>query len=75
MLRGVSADTADLVLTGEMSHHECLDLVSAGVTVILAANSNTERGYLARVRDKLSPLLPGVNIVISQVDRDPLQIM
>ena len=72
VLTGVGAD---LVVTGEMSHHEVLDMVSEGVTVILADHSNTERGYLARVRDKLAPVLPGVNIVISQVDRDPLEIM
>ena len=72
VLAGVSAD---LVITGEMSHHECLELVSGGVSVILADHSNTERGFLAVVREKLSPLLPGVNIVISSVDRDPLQIV
>merc|ERR1712098_750612 len=37
---------ADLVVTGEMSHHEVLDFVHKGVSVILADHSNTERGYL-----------------------------
>ena len=68
---------ADLIITGEMSHHECLDFVSAGVTVILAEHSNTERGYLKVVREKIINLLDNqdVNVHISSVDRDPLQIV
>ena len=59
-----------------MSHHEVLDFVHKGVTVILADHSNTERGYLILVKEKLEKLLgPEVNIIVSQVDRDPLQIV
>ena len=74
LLAGVKAD---MIITGEMSHHECLDFVSAGVTVILAEHSNTERGYLKVVREKIVSLLDNheVNVVISSVDRDPLQIV
>lgn len=66
---------ADLAVTGEMSHHEVLELAARGVTVILADHSNTERGYLALVKDKLSEQLDGVNVIVSSVDRDPLQIV
>jgi len=67
---------ADLVVTGEMSHHEVLDFVHKGVSVILADHSNTERGYLKIVKEKLQSLLGSeVKMVISQVDRDPLQIV
>lgn len=47
-------------MRGEMSHHEVLHFVSSGVTVIVVDHSNTEWGYLARVLNKLSLLLPGV---------------
>ena len=74
LLAGVKAD---IIITGEMSHHECLDFVSGGVSVILADHSNTERGYLKIVREKIMSLLDSqdINVVISSVDRDPLQIV
>lgn len=40
---------ADLLLTGEMSHHEVLAAVAKGQTVILTNHSNTERPYLSKV--------------------------
>jgi len=58
-----------------MSHHEVLDFVSAGVTVILADHSNTERGYLTHIQDTLSSMFDGVDVIVSKVDRDPLQIV
>ena len=68
---------ADIIITGEMSHHECLDFVSAGVSVILADHSNTERGYLRIVREKIISLLDSqdISVLLSSVDRDPLQIV
>ncbi|XP_060593558.1 NIF3-like protein 1, partial [Ruditapes philippinarum] len=38
--------TADLYVTGEMSHHEVLHAVYNNSAVILCDHSNTERGYL-----------------------------
>jgi len=65
---------ADLLLTGEMSHHEVLDAVHAGSSVILCHHSNTERGYFVSLRDKLTSLLgPSVDIFISETDKDPLE--
>ncbi|VDP71456.1 unnamed protein product [Echinostoma caproni] len=42
-----SAQIADVFVTGEMSHHDRLDAVSRGISVIIAGHSNTERGFLA----------------------------
>ncbi|XP_078730080.1 NIF3-like protein 1 [Lampetra fluviatilis] len=73
VLKGVQAD---LYLTGELSHHEVLDAVSRGVSVILCEHSNTERGFLPRLRllllDKLQHKL---HIHVSEVDRDPLTVV
>jgi len=67
---------ADLVLTGEMSHHEVLDFVHKGTTVILTEHSNCERGYLVQVARRLEGALgEGVTINISKVDRDPLVVV
>ncbi len=74
VLQGVCAD---LLLTGEMSHHQVLDATSRGSAVILCEHSNTERGYLQGIyRNKLEKALKGlVEVAVSSVDRDPLQIV
>ncbi|XP_050196541.1 NIF3-like protein 1 [Myiozetetes cayanensis] len=66
---------ADLYLTGEMSHHDVLDAVAKGISVILCEHSNTERGFLSELHDVLATHLQNkVNIVVSEKDRDPLQV-
>lgn len=73
VLQGVKAD---LYITGEMSHHEVLDAVSKGTSVILSEHSNSERGFLSVFKERLSAHLPeSVTIIISQKDKDPLQVM
>ncbi|XP_067938971.1 NIF3-like protein 1 [Watersipora subatra] len=66
---------AELYLTGEMSHHEVLHATSHGRSVILCEHSNTERGYLSCLQEKLTALLPSVEFVLSQLDADPLIII
>jgi putative NIF3 family GTP cyclohydrolase 1 type 2 len=66
---------ADLLLTGEMSHHEVLDAVHSGKTVILTWHSNSERGFLPTLVTKLtSSLFTGneVGFNVSKMDKDPL---
>jgi putative NIF3 family GTP cyclohydrolase 1 type 2 len=59
-----------------MSHHEVLDANHHGVTVILCDHSNTERGYLTVAKDKLTALLENqVEIILSEKDKDPLEIV
>ncbi|NWR94842.1 NIF3L protein, partial [Furnarius figulus] len=66
---------ADLYLTGEMSHHNVLDAVANGISVILCEHSNTERGFLSELRDTLAIHLQNkINIIVSEKDRDPLQV-
>ena len=73
VLRGCRAD---LLVTGEMSHHEVLDFVHKGISVILTEHSNCERGYLRLVKDKLVKALgEEVTVLVSKIDRDPLQIV
>uniref|UniRef100_A0A7M4EMV8 NIF3-like protein 1 n=1 Tax=Crocodylus porosus TaxID=8502 RepID=A0A7M4EMV8_CROPO len=72
VLQGVEAD---LYLTGEMSHHEVLDVVGNGISVILCEHSNSERGFLLELQDMLVTHLENkVNIIVSEIDRDPLQL-
>uniref|UniRef100_A0A3Q1GT07 NIF3-like protein 1 n=1 Tax=Acanthochromis polyacanthus TaxID=80966 RepID=A0A3Q1GT07_9TELE len=73
VLNGIKAD---LYVTGEMSHHEVLDAVAKGTSVILSDHSNSERGFLTVFRERLAVRLPdGVTVVVSKADRDPLEVV
>lgn len=73
VLNGVKAD---LYITGEMSHHEVLDVVAKGTNVILSDHSNSERGFLAVFRERLAVRLPdSITVVVSKADRDPLEVV
>ncbi|XP_028332300.1 NIF3-like protein 1 [Gouania willdenowi] len=73
VLNGVKSD---LYVTGEMSHHEVLDAVAKGTCVILSDHSNSERGFLSVIRERLAVRLPdNVTVTVSKADRDPLQVV
>jgi putative NIF3 family GTP cyclohydrolase 1 type 2 len=72
----LSGSSADLWITGEMSHHEVLDAVHAGTSVILCEHSNTERGFLKVFASKLTTLLDDqVCVQVSVKDADPLTVV
>lgn len=66
--------TADLFITGELSHHEVLDFNHKGTTVILTEHSNCERGYLGVFAGLLGKELgeDQLECIVSEKDRDPL---
>jgi dinuclear metal center YbgI/SA1388 family protein len=64
----------DLLLTGEMRHHDVLAQVEAGTSVILCDHTNTERGYLPTFAGCVADLAAGrVEVIVSTVDREPLR--
>ncbi|KAI8984731.1 GTP cyclohydrolase 1 type 2/Nif3 [Mycotypha africana] len=76
---------ADLYFTGEMGHHDVLAALAKNTSVILCEHSNTERGYLSAV---LKPALEkaladekseegedSIEVLVSQVDKDPLEVV
>ncbi|KAG2222214.1 hypothetical protein INT45_014111 [Circinella minor] len=75
---------ADLFFTGEMGHHDVLAALAKGTNVILCEHTNTERGYLSAVlRPKLQDMLANersaegdvIEVIVSKLDKDPLEIM
>ena len=44
------------MLAGEMSHHEVLDIVDKGTSVIMVDYSYTERDFLLRAKGKIEGL-------------------
>ena len=64
----------DLILTGEMRHHDVNQLVARGSSVVLCDHTNTERGYLQRFAERMQARWPGLDVLCSACDRDPLTI-
>ena len=77
---GVLKDTdADLIVTGEMSHHDALRLTMLGKCVLTVFHSNSERGFLKAVlRPQLEEVLGreegGAEVLVSEEDADPFEI-
>lgn len=65
---------ADLLLTGEMRHHDILAQQAKGTSVIVCDHTNTERGYLPILAEGLG-FGGAVEVSISVRDTDPLQIV
>mgnify|MGYP000523302432 CR=1 FL=1 len=74
LLEDAIAQRIDLYLTGEMRHHDALKAARAGMTVVCALHSNSERAVLKRVRQRLLERAPALPVHLSQADRDPFSI-
>ncbi len=75
-LAGVArAEGCEVFVTGEMKHHDVLHALHSGMSVILAGHTNTERGYLPRLAERLRGMLPGVRVVQARADHDPLVVV
>jgi putative NIF3 family GTP cyclohydrolase 1 type 2 len=73
VLRGARAD---VLVTGEMSHHEVLAAVADGTAVVLAGHSNTERGFLRVLGERLtSEFDEALQVKVAESDRDPLAVV
>lgn len=75
LLPGAIDHGCELFLTGEMRHHDVLEAQARGCTVVLAGHTNTERGYLKPLRERLAGALPDCTIAVARQDRDPLVVM
>ncbi len=71
----VLGQNVDLIVTGEMRHHDVLACVENGQTVILCDHTNTERGFLKTYAERLNSSLASVEFVVAQTDHDPLTIV
>jgi dinuclear metal center YbgI/SA1388 family protein len=71
LLNEALAHQTELFLTGELPHHDALRAAAAGMTVVCALHSNSERAALPALKDRLEKEAPGLTVVISREDRDP----
>lgn len=70
-----SVQRVDLLLTGEMRHHDVLHRCSLGTAVVLTDHTHCERGYLPHFAKRLRERCPGLEVIVSERDTDPLAVM
>lgn len=63
----------DVVITGEIRHHDALRYERCGAAAIALGHSTSERPVLRPLSQTLKKRLAGVKIDISRTDRDPLR--
>ncbi len=68
-----AAAGCEALVTGEMKHHEVLAANALGLAVALGGHTETERGYLPRLRERLGTLWPGADVRVSAADQPPLR--
>jgi putative NIF3 family GTP cyclohydrolase 1 type 2 len=66
---------AGIFVTGEMRHHDVLAALDLGLSVVLAGHTNTERGYLPVLAERLSALEPALEPIVSEHDRWPFEVV
>lgn len=66
-------DSRSLVITGELKHHDALDLLRRGITAIVMGHYASEQPVLARLADHLRRCVPAVRFTIARSDRSPYQ--
>ncbi|MCC5824170.1 MAG: Nif3-like dinuclear metal center hexameric protein [Phycisphaerales bacterium] len=65
------SEGCEVLVTGEMTHHEMLAARQSGLSILLAGHTNTERGYLKRLAVQLGDILgPDADIRVSAMDQD-----
>lgn len=67
---------ADLLITGEMRHHDLLTAMGEGKSVILLEHAQSERGYFPIYVEKIKEVLSNnsIEFILSEVDRGPLTL-
>ena len=64
----------DLILTGELTHHQQLQALAQGSSIIMCEHASSERGYLAELKTRLEAL-DAFEVLISKKDVEHLFIV
>jgi dinuclear metal center YbgI/SA1388 family protein len=75
LFRQAARRGAQVYLTGEMRHHDALAAAAAGMNVICVGHSNSERRCLPVLADMLIKRLPELEVVVSDADADPFEVV
>ena len=69
------AHTHRIIITGEIRHHDGLTIQRHGCTAIALGHWASERPVLPVLADRLRVALPGLDIRVSEADRDPFKVV
>jgi putative NIF3 family GTP cyclohydrolase 1 type 2 len=61
----------DVVVTGEIRHHDALRILREGATAIALSHWSSERPALAALGQRLASMLRGVTATPSEADAEP----
>lgn len=61
---------ADVYVTGDVKHHQALDAVAAGLTVVDAGHHATELPFVSHLAERLAPAGLG-EVLVSEISTDP----
>jgi dinuclear metal center YbgI/SA1388 family protein len=64
---------AEVLVTGELKHHDALAYVAAGKVVIALGHWASERPVLAPLAERIAAKVRGLKVQVSQADRDVWQ--
>jgi len=65
--------TADVIITGEIRHHDALTILRTGCGAVALGHWASERPVLAPMEKRLVESLPGLKVRISEADIDPFK--
>lgn len=71
MFADAIAQGADCLLTGEANHHQALDAVRLGMSLVAATHQATEWPVVPVLAEKLKAAFPALQVLTSQQDPDP----
>lgn len=63
----------DVIITGEIRHHDALTINRLGCTAIALGHWSSERPTLPILAQRLEAALPGISVQVSDADSDPFQ--
>ena len=75
MWADAKAAGADALLTGEVSHHAALDAAEEGFTLMAAGHFGTEWPVAGEIARRLGEAFPGVEVLVSETNRDPFDYL
>ncbi len=62
---------ADCLVTGEAGHHDALDALAAGVTLVAATHFSTEVLIADALARRIRAAFPALRVLRSETDADP----
>ena len=64
---------SDVIITGEIRHHDALTIRRIGCTAVALGHWSSERPVLTSLSERLQAAIPRIVVKVSTVDEDPLR--